>query len=199
MSAQERARIMGEARANVATKTAMRTTQWRGEDPLRRWKREAEELENERKEARREERRAERQQAREQRAQRADSAEQWERWLDNRLAAERDFTNEVVARFVVEYVAQEVKAAVGKLEGENAKLRTQLLEQVASIRDEVSKVHMSLSKRQAENESRAVAGMQQRMREVDEMRVKFARLDEAARRYLEECAQRDMRSPLSWK
>jgi hypothetical protein len=128
------------------------------EDPIRRWKREAEELEAERREAKREARRAERLRANEHRRSQAADADGWEAWLRVRLDDERSFMVEVVGQALGqerEQVLAELTRTINKLEGENAILRAMLVEKLGEMRSEIGKTALELGRRLATVENAA--------------------------------------------
>jgi len=111
----------------------------------------------------------------------------WNDWFDIRMAQEKDVLADAVGHAMSDLrheLRQEAKQAL-------AKKHADLLERIIAVREEVSKMFAAITKRQAENESRAVDGMQMRLRQAEEMRERLAVIEKGAKRWMEEVEARD--------
>ena len=118
----------------------------------------------------------------------------WNDWFDIRMAQEKDVLADAVGHAMSDLrheLRQEAKQAHATLEADIAKKHADLLERIIAVREEVSKMFAAITKRQAENESRAVDGMQMRLRQAEEMRERLAVIEKGAKRWMEEVEARD--------
>jgi len=118
----------------------------------------------------------------------------WNDWFDIRMAQEKDVLADAVGHAMSDLrheLRQEAKQAHATLEADIAKKHADLLERIIAVREEVSKMFAAITKRQAENESRAIDGMQMRLRQAEEMRERLAVIEKGAKRWMEEVEARD--------